>query len=123
VPLAHPSYIDNIFYILDADTDDAVLDTGSVDHLAAAYVQSDMVRLSVMVMVNEDDISDLHAALANLSAVRTLHVGAVRQSDAIVSTVAVHCKTGTVETGRRCAAGHILASDKASDETAKTAAS
>ena len=120
--LTHPSYIDNVFNILNADTDNAVLDSGSMYHLAAADVQTDVVGLAVMVMVNEDNISDLHAAKANFPAVRTLHVGTVRQSDAIVSTVAVHCKTGTVETGRRCAAGHILASDKASDEAAKTAA-
>ena len=96
----HPSYHQNIFNILYAYTDNAIFDAGSMYHLTASDINAYVVSLAVMVVVNEDDIANLHAAETYFSAVRALHVRTVRKPDSVISPVAVHCKTGTVKTLR-----------------------
>ena len=93
----YPSDHKEIFYVLDAYTDYACAYTGSVDHLAASDIKADVICFSVMVMIYEDNVSDPHAAFADSSAVRTLHIRTVRKLDSVISPVAVHSKTGTIE--------------------------
>lgn len=88
----------DVFYFADADADNTGTDTGSVDHLTAADVQTYVVCFSVMVMIDKYNVADLHTVTAYLSSAGALHVGSVRKFYSIISSVAVHGKTGTVKT-------------------------
>ena len=81
-----------------------------------------MVGLAVVVVIEEDQVSYPQAAEADLMTAGHLHIGSVREPDAVICPVAVHCKTGTVKTRRRRAACDVFAADKTSDEASETAA-
>ena len=95
---ADPSDHQDILNVADTHAYDTVLNAGSMDHLAAADVDTYVIGLSVVVMINEDDVSDLRAAKAYLVAVGALHVCSVRKPYAVVRPVAVHSKARTVKT-------------------------
>ena len=71
-----------------------------MDHLPAADIDSDVIGLAVVIVIEEDQVADPHAAEAYLTAAGRLHVGTVREPDAVICPVAVHRETGAVETGR-----------------------
>ena len=90
-------------------------------HFTASDIKSDVIGLAVMVVIEIDDVPNLHAVKAYLLTMFSLHIGTVRKLDIIVIFVAVHRKTGAVETGRRSSSGNISAAYKASDVLRKTA--
>ena len=66
--------------------------------LTVTDVDTDVVGLAVMIVIEEDQVSLLQSAQTDFPSAVHLHVCSVRETDSVILSVAIHREAGTVKT-------------------------